>query len=262
MDARRKIAIASTVVFGGVFVARVAHPQSADVPIQMSVSDTVRSMRLPHEALPAGVPADYSWRSSPVIQAGNRVPPTYRAMTGWGQVFLASGARPAHASISFRNFRTYLLLQSGELRLVQSTNTIEGANFNPDYRHNISRPASLNTASDVETVVATDPGYAFHFWPKAGRVDMDPAAVRGVIVALEARVSPTNGQAAADVRRKYILSMGADYWTTRTSAWDDYKTNAGVAIGRFQYVTNDWRCFTMTTLTEQDTRMLGKSFAC
>jgi hypothetical protein len=48
--------------------------------------------------------------------------------------------------------------------------------------------------------------------------------------------------------------MGGDYWLNLNAQWDNFKTNGGIAIGRFKYVKPGWQSFNMTTLPEATLR--------
>jgi hypothetical protein len=259
-----KLAVGAGLGFAGVALLLVSlHSSGRSSPaLQSTIGAAVQQMQLPHEATPQGVPASYQWQPRPLIQAGNHPPSGFHAITGWGQIFLASGATPVTLNVSLRNFRTYILSSSGELQQVQSTDTLEGAQFNPDYRGNINIPAEIGADPNGYTTVVTNPRAAFHFWPSGGKVNFDSQDLAGVVVAVEARIDPKDGQAAADVDNKYALSVGADYWIAANSTWDNYRSNAGIAIGRFQFLTTEWKCFTMTTVPERGSAALPTVFAC
>ena len=53
---------------------------------------------------------------------------------------------------------------------------------------------------------------------------------------------------------RYLLSVGGDYWSSRRASWYFWKTNRGMAVGRFKYVKSDWRAFNMTTLSPDELR--------
>lgn len=252
-DRLKLIVWATAGCVGAALLVRSARSSGEAVPaLPLSVATAVQQMQMAHEALPNGVPLSYDWQARPVIQAGNHPPNGFRAMTGWGQIFLASRAAPVALNVSLRHFRTYRLSSAGELQLIQSTDTLEGAQFNPDYRGNINLPAQIDTQTHGYTTVVTNPRAAFHFWPSGGKVKFDPQNMAGIVVAVEARIEPKDGQAAADVDNKYLLSVGADYWEALDSTWNHYRSNAGIAIGRFQFLSTEWKCFTMTTVARGD----------
>jgi len=242
----------------------VGSAASADqmASLRITIGEAVQDMKLAHEAIPYGVPESYSWQARPVIDAGNRPPPNFRAITGWGQIFSANGTAPVHLNVSLRNLRTYVLLTSGDLELIQSSSSFDGGQFNTDYKNNINTPAEIVSDADGNSSVTPNPFAAFHFWPAAGKVKFEPREVRGIIVTVEARINPKNGQTDADVNKKLVLSVGADYWLGTDSRWDNYRTNVGVALGRFRYVSTEWKCFTMTTITGDDSSILATKILC
>ncbi|SED08525.1 hypothetical protein SAMN02787142_2520 [Burkholderia sp. WP9] len=231
-------------------------------PLTITIGKAVQQMKIPHEAIPYGVPASYNWRTQPVVYGISATARNFRAMTGWGQIFRASGTDPISLRVSLRNLRTYVLTTSGKLKLVQSENSFDGAQFRTDYKYN--RHTQANTGRDQQgnTVVTTNPFAAFHFWPASARAAIDPQAVRGVIVTLEAKLDPEPGSKVADLSKRLVLSVGADYWLAMDSEWDNYRTNLGVGEGRFEYVGTQWKCFTMTTITREDARILSTEIQC
>lgn len=247
---------------GLVIVAGSAAPADGAAPLQFSIGEAAQQMKRRHEAKPYGVPESYSWQAQPVVQPGNGPPPGFHAITGWGQIFRARGTAPVSLDVSIKNLRTYVLLTSGKLELIQASNSLDGAQFNTDYRNNASTPAQIGSDADGNTSVVTNPFAAFHFWPTSGKVTFEPRTVRGVVVAVEAKVNLKGRQTAADVDRKLILSVGADYWVAQDSRWDNYRTNVGVGMGRFGYISTEWRCFTMTTITDHDASILSTQVLC
>jgi hypothetical protein len=237
-DGVRLIVCASAGCVGAALLLLATRSSGQSLPaLQLSVGTAVQQMQMAHEATPDGVPLSYDWQARPVIQAGNRPPGGFHAITGWGQIFLSSKATPVTLDVSLRNFRTYRLSRSGDLQLIQSTNTLDGAQFNPDYRGNVNIAAQIGADANGYTTVVTNPRAAFHFWPSAGKVKFDSQNMAGILVAVEARINLKDGQAAADVDNKYVLSVGADYWAAVDSTWNNYRSNAGIAIGRFQFLT-------------------------
>jgi hypothetical protein len=233
-----------------------------EAPVWFSVGEAVNEMKRPHEAKPYGVPDSYSWQAQPRIEAGNQRPHGFRAVTAWGQIFRAGGAAPVSHSVSLRNLRMYVVLPSGKLQLIQTSSSLDGAQFNPDYRGNANTVAKIIRDADEKTTVMTDPFSAFHFWPSSGRVDFEFDTVRGIVVAIEAKINTDEGQSAEKVNHSLILSVGADYWLSLDSPWDNYRTNIGVGIGRFRYIGTDWECFTMTTLSKREILALPGRLPC
>lgn len=232
------------------------------LPLRTTVGDAVKQMRRPHVAVPDGVPVSYSWRLTPVIEQGSGPPKDFHAITGWGQVFRAVGSTPTSYRIALRNLRTYVLRKSGELELVQASSAIDGAQFRPDYKDNLATPAQIEHDAEGNTVVRTEPFAAFHFWPEAGKVSIDPGTVKGVLVTIEARIEPEAGKRDRDMDHQLMLSAGADYWLAENSSWDRYRTNVGIGMGRFAYMSTQWQCYTMTTIRRSDAALLSAAVPC
>lgn len=245
-----------------IVVGSAASANGEEAPLRFSIGEAALAMKGPHEAKPYGVPNSYRWQARPFVQAGSHPPAGFRAITGWGQIFRASGTDPVNLDVSIRNLRTYILLPSGKLELIQSSSSLDGAQFNPDYRNNANTPADIRSDADGDTSVSTNPFAAFHFWPSSGRVTFEPGTVRGVVVAVEAKINTKHGQTVADVNHRLILSVGADYWVAPDSRWDNYTTNIGVAMGRFSYLGTEWKCFTMTTITDHEASILSARLLC
>ncbi|WP_213767076.1 hypothetical protein [Caballeronia sp. dw_19] len=231
-------------------------------PLTITIGEAVRHMKMPHEAIPYGVPASYNWSKKPVVQDINAAARNFRSMTGWGQIFRADGTEPISLRVSLRNLRTYVLTTSGNLELVQSENSFDGAQFETDYKGNRHTQADIGRDAQGNIAVTTNPFAAFHFWPTSVRAAIDPQAVRGVIVTLEAKLDPEPGSTEADLSKRLVLSVGADYWLAMDSEWDNYRTNLGLGVGRFEYVGTQWKCFTMTTIDREDARILATAIQC
>lgn len=231
-------------------------------PVSISVAQAVRDMKKPHEGVPYGVPASYNWRSKPVVYELDPAVRNFRSITGWGQIFRVDGTAPVSLRVAIRNLRTYVLTDSGELELVQSENAFDGAQFDTTYKDNRHTQATLGRDAQGNLIVTTNPHAAFHFWPTAPRPAIDPRTVRGVIVTLEARLDPEAGRSGADLRKRVVLSVGADYWLAKDSDWDRYRTNQGIGVGRFEYIGSQWKCYAMTTISPREANALKKKIEC
>ena len=79
--------------------------------------------------------------------------------------------------------------------------------------------------------------------------------IAGVYATVQARLIVDNRHLPDDrATARYLFNMGGDYWLNLTAGWDNLRTNRGIAIGRFKYVTGEWQAFNMTTLTEDEIR--------
>ena len=80
---------------------------------------------------------------------------------------------------------------------------------------------------------------------------MDPLDIAGVWATMEARLIIADEQLPDDrSAARLLLSAGADYWQSPAAAWDQWKTNGDIGIGRFRYLTSKWQAFNMHTLSE------------
>lgn len=212
-------------------------------------------MRLPHEALPKGVPSSYDWYVRPKVDQWNRPPGNFTALTGWGQAFWTHDTARADAYLQLRRHQT--LLCHGEQRqwsLLQSR-LVEGAEFRPDFKDNAAVPAPFFARVGEESnLVGWSPHGAYHFWPSGGRASLPNGPVCGLLVLVEARSVPVS--ASSGVASSLLLGLGADYWLSKTAPWDNYKTNAGVAVGRLRLVATSWRWFGFSSASDADLQAL------
>jgi hypothetical protein len=60
---------------------------------------------------------------------------------------------------------------------------------------------------------------------------------------------------------KYLMSVGGDWWESMTAVWDNWTTNYDMGIGRFRFITPDWKGYNMISLPEEDIRKNPPPFA-
>ncbi|MEJ2009107.1 MAG: hypothetical protein P8Z30_13295 [Acidobacteriota bacterium] len=205
-----------------------------------SLQNVIDDMTLPHQGRPMGVPDSYDWSHGPVMGRGNHPPATWHAITAWGQLYVDAKGNPArNTRVEIRRMQTYILSKrDGKWHRVQNSEGVEGAAFREDFAKNISRKPDVRHEPDGSVSVTAGGGYNFHFWPTDGRASIDPREVAGVFVTVEARLIVSNPNRPDDRSgARYLLSVGADYWVNRHAAWNHFKTNDAVAMGRFKYVT-------------------------
>jgi hypothetical protein len=173
-------------------------------------------------------------------------------MTAWGQLYEAATGNPAtNTRVQIRNIRAYMLSQrDGQWHPLQSSIKVEGAAYREDFAGDVNRPADIRYEPDGSISVKAGDGYNFHFWPATGRASIDPNDVAGILTTVQARLVIDNPQQANDIAlARYVLSMGGDYWLNLTAGWDNWTTNGDIGIGKFKYVTAEWRAFNMSTLS-------------
>ena len=231
--------------------ASVPVPTTNAVDIPNSIDTIVNDMKLPHEGLPHGVPTSYGWEAKPEIEMGNS-PGTFQAMVPWGQLYEDTQGNPAtNTRVQIRNIQAYMLSkQDGKWHLLTQSLLVQGAAYVEDFSNDTNKPANVRTESDGSISVTAGGGYNFHFWAP-NRVTIDPNDIAGIFTTVQARLVVNNASLPDDRNKaRYLLDMGGDYWLSLTAQWDNFKTNGGIAIGRFKYVKPGWQSFNMTTLPE------------
>jgi hypothetical protein len=228
--------------------------ESSEPSTTNTVQTIIDDMTLPHEGFPHGVPANYDWARRPRVGMGNN-PGNFRAMTAWGQVYEdLAGNLAANSRVHIRDIRAYLLSKKdGEWHALQSSAGTAGAAYVEDFAGDVNKPPDVRQEPDSGMSVTAGGGYNYHFWPTSGRASIDPADIGGIFTTVLARLV-LNDSTKVDDRStaRYILSMGGDYWLSKTAAWDNFKTNGDIGIGRFKYVRSQWRAFNMSTLTAEE----------
>lgn len=53
---------------------------------------------------------------------------------------------------------------------------------------------------------------------------------------------------------RYLMGVGGDWWKSMTAVWDQWTTNHDMGIGRFRFVTSEWRGYNMISLPEDQVR--------
>jgi hypothetical protein len=233
--------------------ARAQQGEAQKVP--NSIETIAADMTLAHEGRPHGVPASYGWATKPGVEMGND-PGKFRMLLAWGQLFEDAEGNPAtNTRVQIRNIRAYVLgKRDGRWRLLQSSPTVEGAAYREDFVGDVNKPADVRDEPSGGISVTAGGGFNYHFWG-LGRKPIDPDDIAGVFTTVEARLVVADPSRPDDRdRARYLLGMGADYWLDEHAVWDEFKTNGGVGIGRFKYVTKAWRSFNMTTLSETELR--------
>jgi hypothetical protein len=225
------------------------------------LSEIARPFGTRHEALAEGLPMSYDWARVSRIGHGNQVPEGYRALTGWGVVFWATGSSDSTAAsqaAEIKDSQTYLC--SGPARRWQrvQNGSIEGAAFRPDFVGNENVPARVTPIGSSEVRVGFPAGRAFHYWPRQGRIELAGSdAVCGVMVVFRARAVAADGSALPSATVPALLiGAGADYWASVNAPWNQYQTNQDVGIGQLRRLTSQWRWYGLTTAAPAELQRL------
>ena len=210
-----------------------------------------------HEALPDGVPLSYDWAQVSRLDRGNSVPAGYGAFTGWGQVFWAAGSAGAAQAVEIRSNQSYVCSGPAHQWSRLQQGGIEGAAFRADYVGNEAVPARIEGLPQGQTRVSFAAGRAFHYWPGQGRVNLGSEALCGVLVLFQARAVAADGSPLpSGTPAALLIGAGADYWTTTTAPWDNYRTNQGVGLGQLRRLGAEWRWYGMNTAAAADLQKL------
>jgi hypothetical protein len=246
------------VVFGGCrkqSSSSQATPENTGPTIDQLVDD----MKGLHEKEPNNVPHD--WAKGPRMGYGNN-PVNYkgekfRAFIPWGQVYVAKGTEPvANTRVQLKNIKAFFLSKTdNQWKALQSTELVGGAYYTEDFGGNANIPATTRRETEGLSVKIIK-GYNYHFWSENGRTSINPDDIAGIATTIQARLVVDDKNQPDDRNTStYILSMGGDYWLALNSQWDSTWTTVGdAAIGKFRLVANEWKSFSMHTLTEDELR--------
>ena len=230
-------------------------------PTTLNTLETViADMAEGHEGYARGVNYNggeaWSWVYHPRIGYGNTPPDGWNAFIPWGQVYAdTSGATAENVRFELRNLQGWYLSKSdNEWHQWSGPDPIIGANYAEDFANdeNVEADIRLTVDSGISSTIVD--GYNFHFFHE-NRVEIDPEDIAGVWTFFEGRLvqdDPAGPDNRATAR--LLASVGGDYWLNRAAAWDQWTTNGDMGIGRFKYLTPEWRAFNMHTLTPEQLR--------
>jgi hypothetical protein len=214
---------------------------------QTTLEEIISDMKLPQEGLPHGVPASYNWQAKP--RPGEVEPPAgWTAAIAWGQVYEWAGSSTStNTRIQIKDLALYYLnKKDNKWHLLQSSVRVSGANYREDFVGDVNKPADIRVESDGSISTTCGGGYNFHFWPSSGRSKFPANEVAGCFVTVKARLIVGDKTKPDDRdQAKYLMSVGGDWWQSLTAPWDNFKTNADMGIGRFRFISNEWKSFNM-----------------
>lgn len=214
---------------------------------------------VPNDAHPDGVPHSYSWYESSAQPGWGNSPRTdWHAATALGAVYAVEGWHPDQAPntrVQLRDDQLWILSKSSGKWYQAQSPSIEGGAFRSDFSGNGGRGMTTKDESSNGgglSVTAGD-GFNYHFW--AGRrADIEPNDIAGVYSVFQARLvqddlSKPDDRASAH----YLAGGGGDYWRSQNAGWaSDWSNNGGINGSRMKFVTNDWKSFSMETLSAEE----------
>jgi hypothetical protein len=209
-----------------------------------------------NEANPQGWPT--SWGEGPSMGDGNTPPSAWTASTAWGVVYQAAqGNMSTNTRVNIRNVQLYFLSKkTGTWSTLQNTSQPDCAAYKEDFSGDVDVAADLRIEADGTISVTSGMGVwagdNIHFYPDL-RGAIVPTDVAGVVSIFEARLIVGDTSLPDDrATANYVAEAGADYWPSLTGALPGSYNNVTppVAGGKYKYVQNDWRSFSMTTMTQ------------
>ena len=221
-----------------------------------SLEDIIGDITLPHEGLPHGVPLSYDWATKP--RKGNQRPPAgWTAAIAWGQLYEWAEGNPAtNTRVQIRDMEMHYLSKSdNKWHLLQKALRVNGAAYVEDFKGDVNKPADIRTEPDGSISVTAGGGFNFHFWPSSGRVAIPKDDIEGCFITLQCRLILGDPKGVDDRdEARYLMSVGGDWWQSLTAVWDNWKTNADMGIGRFRFVTPEWKGYNMISLPVKQVR--------
>jgi hypothetical protein len=205
---------------------------------RVTIQEAIDDQTCTPEGRPHGVP--YGWATCPLMALGNNAE-GYDQIIAWGQLYESLEGNPAtNSGVELRNLRLYLLSKTTGVWLLVEEGPVKGARYPESFRGQVLPADVIPTADGTQIVTAGD-GYNFHFWTAMGRTAIDPADIGGVYAVMEARLVTLDPSQPDDRdTARYVLDIGADYWS-------EGRINKAVGMGRFKFVTEQWRAFHFST---------------
>ncbi len=214
------------------------------------IDQILNDVTLPHEGRLSGVPLYYDWASEP-RKGKKHDPEGFTAFTAWGQIYNEANTSIANNTlVEVKGLQAYIFSNSQKKYiLVQNQSRYGWGAYVEDYALNAHTKADATQKNGVMTIRMTE-GYTFHFWP-ADRYKCKPNDIGGILITAQARLILKDSKKFDDRSSAHIvMNVGADLWrNTHCEYAAEFKNNYDVGIGRFKYITNEWRSFYMTTMS-------------
>ncbi|MCU0314981.1 MAG: hypothetical protein MUC92_00145 [Fimbriimonadaceae bacterium] len=225
-----------------------------EAPLNTRLKEIWEDMTLPHVAPPSGLPSQVDWRLKPRPGMMND-PGTWQALTAWGQVYLADGtAMPSNTRIQVADVQAWMLnKKTSKWIMVQHSEVPSGAFYREDFAEDKNVPSDAKPEKGGGVSIQLKKGYNYHFWPTGDRYVFKKEEIGGWYFTVRTRLIVADPSQPDDrSKAKVMMGVGADYWSTPTAGWDNFKTNADLAIGRLRWITNNWTWHHMTTITRDE----------
>lgn len=219
-------------------------PPALDVA-QLFIDD----MTIANAILPTGINGD--WAKKPRVGTGNVMPEGWDHTIMWGQIYAGRPGNPAkNVRVQIRDCALWTLSRrSGTWTLLKHEVTPDGNAYREDFKDDANIKADVRKEADGSVSVKLVLGYNYHFWPRNGRVRLDPADNGGMASCFFARLVVDDAAQPDDRDQARLMgSCGGDYWRSKDAKWkSDWSSNNDWAIGRFKLLTKDWQPVTGCT---------------
>lgn len=203
-----------------------------------------------------------NWSNFSAWPPSQSVDPVFRVPFAWGHVYQAADAQnnnvngASNTRVNLRNGKTLILRNSGVWVVWNEQSVPSGAYYRWDFAGDQQFPGSVRFENDGTISVKPSGEFTFHFWHGPKSEVPSPETVRGIVTCVEARLIVDNAGLADDrSAARYVAQSGCDLYHSSTYPYaTDYPGNATPAIGGGGHglVANDWRVFSLTTLTQAE----------
>jgi len=227
----------------------------ADTPMASLAPDLdvaqlfIDDMSVPNAVQPAGI--DSGWARKPQVGLGNVMPEGWDHAIMCGQIYAGRPGNPAtNVRVQIRDCALWMLSRRDRAwKLLRHSVAADGHAYREDFSNDANVLADVRREADGSASVKLVPGYNYHFWPKSGRVPVDPTDIGGMASCFFARLVVDDPSKPDDRDRARLLgSCGGDYWRSKDAKWKaDWNSNNDWAIGRFKRLTKDWQPVTSCT---------------
>jgi len=209
----------------------------------------------PGEGLPEGVPTNYDWYRQGRLGDGNDVK-TMKVVNGWAQTFYTKGVKQTTDRVQFKNNQFLVCYGSPHKWMLMTANHLGGyqypANELPDPGKD---PYYWTNTGGVDTI-GFDANSVFHFWQGEGHFTIPGKPICGYLNVLQAKTITSAGQVPT-VPNKFLVGMGADYWSGLNTTWDqNYVTNYDIGVGSFEFIQPNWKWHGLSTASDADLQLL------
>jgi len=224
-------------------------------PRIIDMSAIVADLSLPHEAIPQGVPVEYSWYNNGVIGMGTNPlgpidwpgPPIleWRAFLPWWTIYFAPGHTATNSCVRLLGMDAAFLLKSTRkwqlLQSAQTPGTDGFGEYSGDFTAALGLPAFYRFESNGDLSTVPGVGNCVHGWTTRF---LTPWSIWGpdiaaICISITHRLGLINTGGTDDrANARLLVNAGADYWPGLTTTLNDIAPAnilPGSGLGRFKF---------------------------